>query len=113
MGGVPRNGGMHGGLNSHEMATVLLVGGPGVLPGARIEAPAGLIDVAPTVLAALGLDIPPTMVGQPLAAAFGAPAMPWREVVAQAGRHGYHQKVRARRVAGATYLMQGSVGRSD
>ena len=64
MGGVPVNGGMHGGLNPHEMATVLVLGGPGVLPGGRIEAPAGLIDVAPTVLAALGLDIPPTMVGQ-------------------------------------------------
>jgi arylsulfatase A-like enzyme len=84
-----------------------------VLPGARLEAPAGLIDVAPTVLAALGLDIPPTMVGQRLAAAFGAPAMLWREVVAQAGGQGYHQEVRARRVAGATYLMQGSAGRSD
>ena len=37
MGGVPVNGGMHGGLNPHEMATVLFLGGPGVLPGARIE----------------------------------------------------------------------------
>jgi arylsulfatase A-like enzyme len=110
MGGVPRNGGMHGGLNRHELATVLYVGGPGVLPGARLEAPAGLIDVAPTVLAALGLDIPPTMVGQPLAVAFGAPPMPWREVVGQAGRHGYQQEVRARRVAGATYLIEGMVG---
>ncbi len=109
MGGVPVNGGMHGGLNPHEMATVLFLGGPGVLPGARIEGPAGLIDVAPTVLAALGLDVPPTMVGQPLAAAFGAPAMPWREIVAQAGRHGYRQEVRVRRVAGATYLTQGAV----
>ena len=109
MGGVPVNGGMHGGLNPHELLTVLILGGPGVLPGARIEAPAGLIDVAPTVLAALGLDLPPTMVGQPLAAAFGAPAMPWREVVAQTGRHGYRQEVRARRVAGATYLTQGTL----
>jgi arylsulfatase A-like enzyme len=88
---------------------VLIVGGPGVLPGERIDAPAGLIDVAPTVLTALGLDIPPTVVGQPLAAAFGAPAVPWREVVAQTGRHGYRQEVRARRIAGATYLIQGTV----
>jgi arylsulfatase A-like enzyme len=109
MGGVPANGGMHGGLNPHEMATVLIVGGPGVLPGARLEAPAGLIDIAPTVLAVLGLDLPPTMVGQPLAAAFGASPMPWREVVAAAGRHGYCQEVHVRRTAGATYLMQGSV----
>jgi hypothetical protein len=49
------------------------------------------------------------MVGQPLAAAFGAPAMPWREVVAQTDRHGYRQEVRARRVAGATYLDHGTV----
>ena len=63
------------------------------------------------MLAALSLDIPPTMLGQPLAAAFGARAMPWRDVVAQVGRHGYRQEVRVRRVAGAGYLMQGSVGR--
>jgi phosphonoacetate hydrolase len=107
--GVPVNGGMHGGLNPHEMSTVLILGGPGVLQGVRIEAPAGLIDVAPTVLAVLGLEPPATMMDQPLAAAFGAPATPWREVVAQAGRHGYRQEVRARRVAGATYLMQGTV----
>jgi hypothetical protein len=36
--------------------------------------------------------------------------MPWREVVGQAGRHGYQQEVRARRVAGATYLIEGMVG---
>jgi phosphonoacetate hydrolase len=107
--GVPVDGGMHGGLNPHEMSTVLILGGPGVLQGVRIEAPAGLIDIAPTVLAVLGLEPPATMMGQPLAAAFGAPATPWREVVAQAGRHGYRQEVRARRVAGATYLMQGTV----
>jgi arylsulfatase A-like enzyme len=84
---------------------------PACCPARASKHPPALIDVAPTVLAALGLDIPRTMLGQPLAAAFGAPAMPWGEVVAQAGRHGYRQEVRARRVAGATYLMQGSVGR--
>jgi phosphonoacetate hydrolase len=108
--GVPVGGGLHGGLNPHEMATVLILGGPGVSAGARIDAPAGLIDVAPTVLAALGLEIAPTMVGQPLAAAFGA-SPPWRDVVAQAGRGCYRQEVRARRTGGATYLMQGVVGR--
>jgi hypothetical protein len=85
MGGVPVGGGMHGGLNPHEMTTVLMLGGPGVQAGERVS-PAGLIDVAPTVLAAHGLAIPPTMVGRPLAAAFGADAAPMREVVAEAGR---------------------------
>jgi phosphonoacetate hydrolase len=109
--GVPVGGGLHGGLNPYEMATVLMLGGPGVVAGQQIAAPAGLIDIAPTVLALLGLEIPPTMVGQPLAAAFGAPPLPWREVVAQASRGSYRQEVRARRVAGAAYLMEGRVGR--
>ncbi|MGH6915042.1 MAG: hypothetical protein ACREH3_15225, partial [Geminicoccales bacterium] len=109
MGGVPMGGGMHGGLNPHELATVLLLGGVGVNPG-RVTSPAGLIDVAPTLLALLGLAIPPTMVGQPLGAAFGAEPMVWREVVAETGRGAYRQAVHARRVAGATYLMRGSAG---
>jgi phosphonoacetate hydrolase len=108
MGGVPVGGGMHGGLNRHELSTLLVLGGPGVIAGEMRE-PAGLIDVAPTVLAALGLAIPPTMVGKPLGAAFGMPAAPWREIVAEAGRGGYRQQVHARRVAGATYLIQGLV----
>jgi phosphonoacetate hydrolase len=110
MGGVPAGGGMHGGLNRHELANLLVLGGAGVIAG-EVRAPAGLIDVAPTVLAALGLALPPTMLGQPLGAAFGLPATPWREVVAETGRGDYRQTVRARRLAGATYLMEGAIGR--
>ena len=110
MGGVPVGGGMHGGLNRHELSNLLVLGGAGVVAG-ELRAPAGLIDVAPTVLAALGLAIPPTMLGQPLGAAFGMPAAPWREVVAETGRGSYRQEVRARRVAGATYLMEGAIDR--
>jgi hypothetical protein len=47
------------------------------------------------------------MTGHPLSAALGAPVMPWREILAQAGRHGYRQEVELCRVAGATYLMRG------
>ena len=79
---------------------------PGV-EAAQITSPAGLIDVAPTILAALGLRVPPTMLGQPLAA-FGAPAPPWREIVAQSGRNGYRQEVVVRHAADASYLMRGS-----
>jgi hypothetical protein len=49
------------------------------------------------------------MLGQPLGAAFGMPTVPWREIVAETGRRDYRQAVRARRVAGATYLIQGLV----
>jgi arylsulfatase A-like enzyme len=69
--------------------------GPGVLP-ARIEAPAGLIDVAPTVLAALGLDIRRSWWAK------RSPRLSGRPPCYGAGRG-------ARRVAGATYLIQGVV----
>ncbi|MEM7021368.1 MAG: hypothetical protein AAF637_02120, partial [Pseudomonadota bacterium] len=110
MGGVPLRGGMHGGLNAHELSTVLILGGPGVQTGARLDGPAGLIDIAPTVLAVLGLDAPPTMVGQPLVSAFGAPDPPWREIVAHANRGGYAQEVRLRRSSGASYIIEGTAG---
>ncbi|QDL91880.1 alkaline phosphatase family protein [Paroceanicella profunda] len=53
-GGVPLMGGMHGGLNRHELTTLLALSGPGITPGER-ECPAGIVDVMPTVLAALGV----------------------------------------------------------
>src|SRR5207248_1082562 len=40
-GGVPIGGGMHGGLNRHELNTVLIVGGAALeLPAGRNNAPA-------------------------------------------------------------------------
>ena len=69
-GGVPVGGGMHGGLNRHEINTVLILGGAarGGLPGLS-EAPSGIIDIAPTVLDLLGLDAPASMRGASLTAA--------------------------------------------
>lgn len=55
-GGVPVGGGMHGGLNRHEMATTLILGVPDGARGASDARPCGLPDIAPTVLALLGLD---------------------------------------------------------
>jgi arylsulfatase A-like enzyme len=44
----------------------LLVRGPGIAPGTVVDEPVGTIDVAPTALAAAGLDIPDRMEGRPL-----------------------------------------------
>lgn len=66
MGGKPINGGMHGGLNRHEMAVTMIMAGPGVAEGKTIDDPAGLQDVAPTILALLGLPVPASMTGRPL-----------------------------------------------
>jgi arylsulfatase A-like enzyme len=66
-GGVPVGGGMHGGLNRHEVNTVLILGGAaqGGAPG-QTAVPAGIVDIAPTVLDLLGLPVPAGMRGASL-----------------------------------------------
>lgn len=71
---VPAGGGMHGGLHRREMSAVLaMMGGP--VPEARVsDIPCDLTDIAPTVLALLGLPAE-GMDGVALAEALGG-AMP-------------------------------------
>lgn len=68
-GGIPVGGGMHGGLNRHELNTTLMLAAPGVAAGYVDERAAGIIDIAPTILALLGVAQAPTMCGAPLQAA--------------------------------------------
>jgi phosphonoacetate hydrolase len=66
-GGVPVGGGMHGGLNRHELNTVLILGGAAHSGPARsTQAPSGVIDIAPTVLDLLGIAAPASMCGASL-----------------------------------------------
>lgn len=65
-GDVPVGGGMHGGLNPHELNTVLVVGNAGGDGGNISSSPAGIIDIAPTLLDLLGLAPAPTMQGRSL-----------------------------------------------
>ncbi len=53
---LPLGGGMHGGLNAGELSTVLMLAGSGVRAGVVSDWPAGLVDIAPTILALL--DVP-------------------------------------------------------
>lgn len=53
---LPVGGGIHGGLHPRELANVLVVSGGPFRRGAICQAPAGLIDVAPTIAHLLGLD---------------------------------------------------------
>jgi phosphonoacetate hydrolase len=67
-GDVPVGGGMHGGLNPHELNTVLVLGlGAEDEPGSILSMPAGIIDIAPTILDLLGLPKAPSMQGRSLA----------------------------------------------
>ena len=49
-----------------DLRNTLILAGPDVRSGTRSDVPAGLIDVAPTVLAVLGLPVPATMDGRVL-----------------------------------------------
>lgn len=55
----------HGTLSPHDLRTMLVLRGPGIRPG-RPPSPAGIIDVAPTVLALLGQPAGTSMDGRVL-----------------------------------------------
>lgn len=71
-GDVPLGGGMHGGLHPAELNTVLIVAvGASDGAGGVSDRPAGIIDIAPTVLDLLGLPALETMRGTSLARSTG------------------------------------------
>ncbi len=63
---VPLGGGMHGGLNRHELNSVLVLGLPGLAQG-PVDRPAGVIDIGPTILDLLGVPSAASMRGVSLA----------------------------------------------
>jgi phosphonoacetate hydrolase len=66
-GDVPLGGGMHGGLNRHELNTVLMLGGAAFVGKAGISsAPCGIVDIGPTILDLMGVAPGPSMVGTSL-----------------------------------------------
>ncbi|GAB4168974.1 MAG: alkaline phosphatase family protein [Thalassobaculales bacterium] len=99
---LPVGGGIHGGLRPGELNHLLALAGPGIRPG-RIDGPAGIVDVAPTVLHLL--ELPASgMDGRVLAEALaaGAAAPPAREEVSAAGR----QRLREWRIGRHRYLAE-------
>jgi arylsulfatase A-like enzyme len=49
-----------------DMTTPLLLHGPTIPAGQRIERPVRITDVAPTILTLFGLDVPPDWIGTPI-----------------------------------------------
>jgi phosphonoacetate hydrolase len=73
---LPVGGGTHGGLTAAEMSIVLMLAGPRARAGVLSEWPAGLADIAPTVLSLLGVAGGEAMDGRVLAEAFDASGIP-------------------------------------
>lgn len=104
-GGVPVGGGMHGGFNKREQNTVLICAGAGWDAGGRqTDAPAGIIDIAPTILDLLAVAPASTMVGKSLRGAADDEAAT-RVVGAGLGR--FAQTVALRESDGRRFIVNG------
>lgn len=89
--GIEAGGGIHGGVQRGELATVLAAAGPAFARARRTSLPCWLPDIAPTLLHVLGLPAG-GMVGRVLSEGLAAPAgtLPTfvpRMLEAQAGPH--------------------------
>ena len=102
-GDVPLGGGMHGGINPHELNTVLILGESSG-QGAVSQEPAGIIDIGPTVLGLLGLQPAATMMGRNLA----VPAREEGRVIRHsAGRGAFAQHVELVEQDGRRFILGG------
>jgi phosphonoacetate hydrolase len=104
-GSVPVGGGMHGGLNRHELNTVMILGGVAANGQRRSNAAVGIIDIAPTILDLLGLGAPASMQGRSLMAP--ETSAPAELVTHRVGRNGFSQELTLARRGNATFLMHG------
>lgn len=109
--------GAHGSLSPFDLRNTLIAAGPDFKAGHVSETPSGNIDLAPTVLALLGIDRPPTMDGRVLSealadpAAAGGPAKVETETFETTRDLGYRrwrQSLTVSRVGGVTYFDQGN-----
>ncbi|MBL9129187.1 MAG: alkaline phosphatase family protein, partial [Verrucomicrobiales bacterium] len=112
--------GAHGSLSRFDMNNTLIAAGPDFRSGHVSEIPSGNIDLAPTVLALLGIERPASMDGRVLGEALvgplaGAPQPKVESETFEASRPlGYRQwrqSMTVHRVGGVTYFDQGN-GRS-
>lgn len=113
--GYPVGGGLHGGLHSVELRTWLAVAGDAFRGGGESALPAGLVDVLPTVLTALGVPVPSHVQGRVLREALAgdghAVATAESGTVTAEGVAGYRAHLAWSRVGATPYLDRGWVER--
>lgn len=108
---VPLGGGTHGGLHRIEMNNLLAIQGRSYKSGYRSAWPAGISDIAPTLLAELGLHVPVQMTGRVLSEALlqGREPPAVQTIVARSEATDVAQSLRVWRVGGTAYIDQGWV----
>jgi len=107
---IPTGCGMHAGLSSQEVSTVLAFSGSQFANSAQVTAPTGIIDILPTVLHGLGID-PGSTDGRVLHEIFQNHDGAAREAerhssAAEAGPH-YRQGLEVDQVGDSRYLAHG------
>ena len=108
--------GTHSTFSPHDLHNTLIASGPDFRRGWNDETPTGNIDVAPTILAVLGLRAPQPMDGRVLTEALrdGKPAAPARDekLVAERklGDATWRQTLRLTTVGKTTYFVEGNGG---
>ncbi|MGZ0189373.1 MAG: alkaline phosphatase family protein [Alphaproteobacteria bacterium] len=102
-------GGVHGGLNASELSNFIALEGAMLTKREGLTAPAGLVDIAPTVLAVLGIKPPDEFEGRVLSECFqnGSPVPQTRRIVHEAGVGPFKQRLELLEVGGRVYLNQG------
>jgi len=108
---VPLGGGTHGGLHRIEMTNLLALQGKGYKQGYRSPWPASQTDLAPTLLAELGIARPSQMTGRVLTEARvqGEEPPPTQTFLFDVQASRSSQFLRVWRVGGTAYIDQGWV----
>jgi predicted AlkP superfamily pyrophosphatase or phosphodiesterase len=107
--------GNHGSLSRYDMHNTLLATGPDFRRGWTDESPTGNVDVAPTILSILGLEVPNECDGRILTEAFSdkEPAPTSKSQTLEAHKGTWRQRLRLTRVGRTTYFMEGNGGRTE
>lgn len=110
-GDVPEGGGMHGGLCRQEIHNLMAFSGSAFRTAARSAVPAGIVDIAPTILKLLGLEAPASMSGRPLVELFadGGDAPEVRSEVAEVDDGGRVMRLTRWRVMDTAYIARAEV----
>lgn len=99
---IPPGGGIHGGLHQHEINNLLTAGGDLFRQDHIVETPTGLVDILPTMLAALDVEAPESTTGRVLAEAFRIESSPpfWKEMLIRAEFGDFAQELRVAQIEG-------------
>jgi arylsulfatase A-like enzyme len=109
-GGLAVGAGTHGGLLAAELHIVMMLAGSAIEANSLSDWPAGLIDIAPTALALLGIQGGATMDGRVLNEAIAGAPDPIESVSPEtweAHGPGYNQRLARTRIGQHIYLDAG------